>query len=1005
MKLNVMFAAACLCAINLPRCHAAPDGAVDAYWGDVRKRLLDITPDAQALLKQLEEQGREYRPVSGHTRLFVRTQLKYGLQRTDFLHNWYERPLYQDTTYAAANVKGRYLNERSWRKQVEVGRLSKLDGFAFFPSTRGREEAIGASVLPGAEFTMLPEMSGSSFKQDGGLAFCRQALAMPNSFRIGGRVVLTHFPEIGESKLEKFDALKARLVSEGIADRIALVPYSYVLPKTIPGEGHLAPRTDVALVESARRHVREMLRHVDGFIFTPREANAGRRYNPAFVDAFLAPVVKSVLMEPEFRGRKLFGLLLSQGHENDYRWTGIFDSTGTRSCRDMLATVERLRPDFAIGAEWDEEDENTHFRPTVSNGHVTQRLLRHYADMINGRPPEVFPGDDTSIPNLVLSYRKSLQAGELLETEVVNIPDGTAPADSWTVTLKWKTPDGRTVKEYAPTQLDARTCGAVWFKTPVSELVAEQVIVPELTVTAAGRTEVFGDGFWPVNLEANRNWDYKWMREALREIPRGLAGRLAVGPREADGTMLVSGEVTSPEELRSVEVLEGPDTVYMHGAPAAGPDEVCVRISLQGSNGSAERNKLTGALSIEGAPGVKCSPVAIGKLRQKGTGWTFHGMPFPNRFMLSGPHERTFYATMPAASAETAEVVVDLPPVFKTRIRVKDLLAREGVGVAGPYGAYLWAERFLRPVSQPPPIGGRNVRFSFRMRPKDPNGLLRLQTVDSRFRIWRGAVKTFHSPAGRSTSFHVFEKAQGRVSEVTLDANRLVSLDYSIGSPDGDVCWSGSNRLLPLVLGGTILPVTGVGAADGGGQMSPFRGASFTKDVACSNTAPKVVEEPEGFRSLSFDGYAYASLGLQVLPPFAGFALEMKLRCEDTSGCQGLFGTGNLGFEMWLEDGVSHVYMNRGTLQFSACRNEAEGASFKGPALTAGRWQTLRFVFDQSEAFLEVDGVKGEVQRFSDWQCNPCAAGVGRLGSSGLSDVGTIGGFKGRLARLRIEPR
>ena len=617
------------------------DGPVDAYYGDVRKRLLDITPEAQALLDRLAEKGKDYRPIAGRTHLFVRTQLKYGLQRTDFLHNWYERPLYQDSTYAAASVKGRYLNELSWRRQVEVGKLSKLDGFAFFPSTRGREEAIAASVLPGAEFTMLPEMSGSSFRPDGGLAFCRQALSMTNAFRVAGRTVLTYYPHIGVSKLAPFDALKKRLAAEGLADEIALVPYSYVMAKTVPDEGHLALRTDVALVEKAREHVREMLRHVDGFIFRPDEANAGRRFNPAFVHAFLAPVVHSVLMEPVFRGKKLFGLLLSQGHENDYRWTGIFDSTGTRACRDMMETVELLRPDFAIAAEWDEEDENTHFRPTVSNGHVTQRLLRHCADRISGRPPEIFPGDDPSIPNLVLSYRKSLQAGELLETEVVNIPDGTAPADSWTVSLRWKTPDGRTVKAYAPASLDARTCGAVWFKTPVSELVAEQVIVPELTVSAAGRTRIFGDGFWPVNLEANRNWDYKWMREALREIPSGLTGSLSVGAKDADGTVLVTGEVSSPEVLRSVEVLEGPDTVYMQGAPAAGPDEVCLRISLQGNNGSKDRNKLTGSIDIANAPGVKCSPVAIGQLRQKGTGWTFFGMPFPNRFMLSGPHERT----------------------------------------------------------------------------------------------------------------------------------------------------------------------------------------------------------------------------------------------------------------------------------------------------------------------------------------------------------------------------
>ena len=35
-----------------------PDGPVDAYFGDVRKRLLDITPEAKALLDRLAEKAR-----------------------------------------------------------------------------------------------------------------------------------------------------------------------------------------------------------------------------------------------------------------------------------------------------------------------------------------------------------------------------------------------------------------------------------------------------------------------------------------------------------------------------------------------------------------------------------------------------------------------------------------------------------------------------------------------------------------------------------------------------------------------------------------------------------------------------------------------------------------------------------------------------------------------------------------------------------------------------------
>lgn len=971
----------------------------------LKPRLLSMTPEARSLLAELAESGKVYRPVSGRTHVFVRTQLKYGLQRTDFLHNWYERPLYQDSTYAMENQKGKWLNLASWRKQVEIGKLSKLDGFAFFPLTRGRDEAYVASIMPGGEFTILPEMSGGVLKGETGVEFCERAVAAPNAFRINGRVVITQYPEMGVEKMAFHRTLKVKLGEKGFAEKVALAPYSYIYSHHVPFQEYCADRLDAELLNMARERIREVLRHVDGFVFSLNECKSDRRFNKEVADKLLIPLVHSVMSEPEFRGKKLLGVVFSQGHENSYRWKGIYDSNGTQGCRDELETIEKLRPDFVIGCEWDEQDENTHFRPTVSNGHVTQRLLRYYIDRMNGREPEIFPGDDPAVPNLVLSYRKTLQAGELLETEVVNIPDGTAPAAQWRVTLRWKTPDGRIVKEYETAELDATTCSALRFATPVSELVQDQLLVPELVVEANGVVQTFADGFWPLDLAANRNYDYKWVRGALREIPQGVTGSLAVGPERADGTVEVRGEVKGPVKFRSVEVLEGPDTIYMHSAPAAAPDEICLRISMQGMEGSAERNRLVGSIRVVNAEKLRCTPVVQGRVQQKGDGWVLRGMPLGSRFTVSGPWERTFFATFFAASVDAAEVVVDLPPVFQERIKVKDLLARNGIGVAGPSGAYLWVGRFFAPMSQPAPLGENEAQFTFAMRPADPNGVLRLQAVDENFRIWRGAAHSFFTPSGKKTVFHVFERASETVSEVEIDSNRIVALDYDFSGKDGNICWSGKHRLLPFVPGASILSPVGIGAADGGGQTSPVRGSAFIKDPACTNAAPRFADEPEGFRSLVFGGTAFAGMGLQVLPPFAGFELELKIKPEDIAGRQGLVGTGNLGFELWLEDGMPHVYLNRGSLQRRGRRNSAEGAYFTGPKLEPGKWQVLRFVTDQREAYLEVNGVCGETQHFGDWRYNPCVAGVGKLATSGLGDASSSGFFRGRLASFKVSPR
>ena len=39
-----------------------------------------------------------YARKAGRTDFFVRAQLKYGINRKDFLHHWYDRPLLQDSS-------------------------------------------------------------------------------------------------------------------------------------------------------------------------------------------------------------------------------------------------------------------------------------------------------------------------------------------------------------------------------------------------------------------------------------------------------------------------------------------------------------------------------------------------------------------------------------------------------------------------------------------------------------------------------------------------------------------------------------------------------------------------------------------------------------------------------------------------------------------------------------------------------------------------------------------
>ena len=511
-----------------------------------------ITPDVAEEIAEMRAKT-QYRPHRTQTRVFVRTQLKYGLERDDYLHKWYDRPLMGDVTYQHADEKGHSINVESWKRMAELARICG-HGFSAFTISSGREDILRRSVLPGYETEVLVETVIGGRVEDGfsnrfKLAMQRieEALAAPNTFRIDGKLILTSYPAIRIDKLETYKKIKEELVRRW-GDKVALMPYFSPFP--------LETRRvfDKKELELVKENLRTALRAIDGLCFSLETViNHNRRTNPRFAVEVAAPIIHSVLSEPEFKD-KFFGMTVSCGHENCYRWNYAKDCTGTRRLRDNYEAVLVMKPDFINATEWDEENENTHHRPTIAQGFVQQRLLRHATRTLNGEAQEPFPGDDTSLPNLVVSYRKALLAGEPIEVEVLNIPDGT---------FAWKDQAGAIVKSYPPRRLSADELTAAWFVTDVTELLDHPILKPELTVWFDGQVKTLSEGFWPLSLHANRTLDFRWVKQAIREKTACVKSDLKVSAPFADGTREVTGFVESPTALRSVEVLDGPDTIYL----------------------------------------------------------------------------------------------------------------------------------------------------------------------------------------------------------------------------------------------------------------------------------------------------------------------------------------------------------------------------------------------------------------------------------------------------------
>ena len=948
-----------------------------------------VAPEIASEIEAMREKD-SYRPHRESTRLFVRTQLKYGLERDDYLHKWYDRPLMGDVRYAALNEKKHAINIESWKRMAELGKLCG-HGFSAFTMASGRDDILSRSRIPGAESEVMIEIVGDCTFEGGrppDLEACLkrigEAVNQPNAFRINGKVVITSYPRIRIEGMGFYAQLKKE-IKKRWGDQVALMPYFTPFPVEMTKGVY-----DRKAMEKTKDELRQALRVVDGFCFAPPPViSFNRRQNPRFAVEVAVPIIHAVMSEPEFKD-KFLGMTSGCGHENCYRWNYAQDCTGTRSLRDQIELMLALKPDFVNACEWDEENENTHHRPTIAQGFTTSRILRFLTATFEKRPPEVWPDDDVSIPNLSVSYRKALLAGEPIEVEVLNIPDGTFAGAEFTVQLKFKNAAGEVVKTYPPQRLKSDELKAAWFVSPATELLSEPILNPELTVWYDGKVRTFAAGLWPLSLHANRTVDFRWVKQVLRDKTPNVKSALAVSAPGKDGTVEVTGFVESPEELRSVEVLDGPDTVYLYDpkSPTRDADgSLAVRLTWQGLPWS-RTEKVNGTIRIEGAPHAK-----FGGTRPRTAFVSDRELKFAQSGI--GPWPDYVYADIPAAEIETAEFVVEMAPCFSGRVKARDLIAKDIISLPATAGRNLVFRRWLAARELLPPCGGKRAEFSFRMKPSTPDSVLRLQTVDAKFHVDYGESYSFYRPAGRAVEFHAFERDSEDVRLVSVDAGRIPLFDYSFVADRGGIVRSGGGLGMDGIFCGYTPLVCGYGGAESADGSVALESGLNAKMMGWPNTVPLVETDAKG-SVLVFTNCSFVTLPQQVVPEYAGFVLETEVCPREVNRRQGLFTTGHAYCQLGIEKGhvFAKLFLRNGYMH-------SDGRAdwrIQGPEIKAGAWSRVRLVWDRKQCYLEVNGVKGK----------PVAVS-GDLFYARHSALGFLNGnetfFNGKMRRFRVFPR
>ncbi len=910
--------------------------------------------EEDALLKQLQKEGAEYRRRSDRTAVFARAQLKYGLQRNDYLHKWIDRPLLVNPGYPP---DGNFVNDAAYEimQDTVVGRY-RLAGFSFFPETSGRDELYRHTRKPGREMEILTELiyDGSrDFERK--LELAKIALEHPQSMRLNGKVVFTSYP--ASDDVEYWGDLKKAL-TDRFGDRFILMPYYNFFPKKFRKTG-VNDTFSAADLDLLRQRLREWLRTVDGYYHNTPGLKERRYYAPIDREVII-PLVHSVLMEPEFRAKYLaWGTKV--GHENYELLSYSMDHDGTGMLRGTMETAIQAQPDIINCVEWDEQNENTSFRPTLYNSWSTMRIMRYYNGILNGRFEDL-PGDRLEIPNLILSYRKILVAGQILELELLNVPDRNAKAGYWQIDLVLRDAAGEEVRRFPRQELSRDALAAVTFEVPVEDVVSHQVLVPELTVWNGAEKQVFADGFQPIELRASRNWDYKWVKQPLRDLLVPARADLRIVETVADGRVRVKASIEAPEPLNSIEIMDNGDVAYSHQRDAVfreDEEHYAVNISLQAKRpfGTDAPSLLTGRIDFRGVAPLRHRAIPT-RIQYSGDGWTFNRTEVNHQALQ-------LYAVIARRGADAGVIAIDLPGYCQAELKLSELLEKGVVGFPGPAGFNLVVRRFNSETALPPHWGEKSAEFEVAVTPSEPNSVLHLQAVGASGRIYRGKPVSLYRPSGQKGTLAVYSLKKNGPVAIELDRALMTGFDYRFDPANGSVLVSPGGTALYGIGGGYIPQVSGRGSGESlYGNAGPFEPGRHDR-------FPQWIQEPDGGWSLDFRK-SYVSLPMALVPPFGSFELVMDVFPRGGSGT--LLGCDFTGFMLLLKDNVPSVsiYLNN---HYETSRPATAVAT--GPALTPNAWNRLKVRFDQNELAVEVNGKPGPVVKASGYQRYPRIFGLG----------------------------
>ena len=914
-----------------------------------------LAPDAEEKLAEYTAASAGCRLKNNPTEFVTRAQLKYPLSKASYLHRWYDRPLYQNSGLARFSRKDAMVSDveaQALRSALERGKVSGVASLlnnsgrtTFFKTSSDNNMRLHGELFVPGSMAVVKEKY---------LPIAERMLAASNVFRFKGEPVITFYPartDVGYIKDIR------QVFQAEFGDKFALVPYVLFCDehKFNPYKGPLTASDIEAMTED----LRSRLRIGDGILISDLDhfVQDGKT-DASFGFKVMLPILHKIFSEPEFKEKFLaYGLI--QGHENHYRWTYSRDSEGVAALRKELEFVAALRPDICLLEEWDEVNENTSYRPMVNTGWSSLRLIRYFAEKIRGEKYTAFPGDDLSVPNMILSYRRRLLAGETAEYQVANIPDQT-PARDYRISLTLADVKGGVIKRFEPKTLKSTECAEASFTVPAAELLRHQLVKPHLEISWDGGKYIAPDSFWAQELCADWNHDWQWAKHPLREQIAGVKADYTITPYE-NGLLRLKGKITSPVPMAQAEILDGSDTVWMaDNLPALreSDDEAVVRIEFEG----LAQFDFQMTIDVKNAPGARTG-------KGEKFPWTFERKRWPSNYASS------FFVRLPKKEIDKAVIDIQVPGLFKESILVKEIMEKQILGFySAKHGLHMVLSRYNSQDRIPEHVDRKEVGFDCFVIPGDvKKSVFSLRVIDKQGNTWRGGEKSLYVPSGEKREFHVYDKTVKSAVKVSADENLLTPMTFDFAPGLGTVVPNPAGRKYYGIMNGCTPLVSGIGAGEFG--YGSLRFYAMVKEKTYPEL-PRRIRESDGGWSLEFANHSYLSLPMQVVPMHAGYKISMKIWVpKHFPQKQFIFGSGSHGFMLAVVDGtiIAQMFLDNRFWKVGSGTVFAES----GGKLIPGKWNDVIVVYDQTNFRVDLNGEPGVPLEVSGNQMRPKAGILG----------------------------